>query len=208
MPKTEPFDKYHDRYDEWFERNRDIYQAEIETIRQMIPPPPAEGMEIGIGSGKFAVPLGITIGVEPSENMAHKAEEQGIRVLREAAEKLPFSDSRFDYVLMVTTICFVDSILKSFQEAFRVIKPNGCLIVGFVDRKSALGKEYSDKRNTNVFYREATFFSSQEVGKVLTDAGFENVTYKQTLIPGESLEMIQNGYGKGAFVAAKGIKNI
>jgi ubiquinone/menaquinone biosynthesis C-methylase UbiE len=207
MAKTEPFEKYSDKYDEWFERNQDAYQLELEAIRQVMPPPPAKGLEVGVGSGKFAVPLGIGIGIEPSEKMAVKAERKGIRVLRHVAEELPFPDTEFDFVLMVTTICFVDDITKSFKEAFRVLKPQGCLIVGFVDRESELGKGYSGKRNTSVFYKEATFFSAQEVGRYVMAAGFENLTYRQTLIAGETRELIQSGFGKGAFVVVKGTKN-
>ena len=207
MPKTEAFEKHSDRYDEWFERNRDVYHAELEAIRQLMPHhPQSNGLEVGVGSGKFAVPLGIKIGVEPSEKMAIKAERQGIRVFRHVAENLPFPDSEFDFVLMVTTICFVDDILESFREAFRVLKPRGCIIVGFVDKESELGKHYSDKRNTNVFYKEATFFSAQEVCEYLTDAGFGDLTFRQTLIPGEKQQMIQSGFGKGGFVVIKGVK--
>lgn len=162
---------------------------------------------MGVGSGKFAVPLGIKIGVEPSDRMAAKAEKHGIRVFRNVAEDLPFSDSEFDFVLMVTTICFVDDILTSFREAFRVLKTRGCIIVGFVDKESDLGKQYLDKRNTSVFYKEATFFSAQEVCQYLTDVGFGDLTLQQTLIPGETQETIQDGFGKGAFVVAKGVKN-
>jgi SAM-dependent methyltransferase len=207
MPKTEPFEKHSDRYDEWFEKNRDVYNSELEAIRKLIPSPHAKGLEVGVGSGKFAVPLGIKIGVEPSDRMAAKAEKHGIRVFRNVAEDLPFSDSEFDFVLMVTTICFVDDILTSFREAFRVLKTRGCIIVGFVDKESDLGKQYLDKRNTSVFYKEATFFSAQEVCQYLTDAGFGDLTLQQTLIPGETQETIQDGFGKGAFVVAKGVKN-
>ncbi len=207
MPKIKPFEKYSDRYDEWFEKNNDIYHAELETIRQLMPPLPGNGLEVGVGSGKFAVPLGIKIGVEPSEKMAIKAERQGIRVFRHVAENLPFSDSAFDFVLMVTTICFVDDILKSFTEAFRVLKPYGCIIIGFVDKESELGKHYTDKRNTSVFYKVATFFSTQQVCKFLAEAGFGDFTFKQTLIPGETQEKIQNGFGKGAFIVIKATKN-
>lgn len=207
MPKTGPFEKYGDRYDEWFERNRDVYNSELEAIRKLIPSPHAKGLEVGVGSGKFAAPLGIKIGVEPSDSMAAKAEKHGIQVFRDVAEDLPFSDSEFDFVLMVTTICFVDDILTSLREAFRVLKTGGCIIVGFVDKASDLGKQYLDKRNTSVFYKEATFFSGQEVCHYLTDAGFGDLTFRQTLIPGETQETIQDGFGKGAFVVAKGVKN-
>jgi SAM-dependent methyltransferase len=207
MAKIEPFEKYSDRYDKWFEKNSDIYHIELKAIRQLLPLPPVRGVEVGVGSGKFAVPLGINIGVEPSEKMAIKAKRRGIRVLRGVAESLPFLDSKFDFVLMVTTICFVDDILKSFQEAFRILKPYGCQIVGFVDKESKLGKKYSDNRNASVFYKDATFFSAQQVSKYFTDAGFKDLTFRQTLIPGEQQEIIQNGFGKGGFVVAKGMKN-
>ncbi len=206
MPKIQPFEKYSDKYDKWFENNEDAYDFELEAIRQLIPHPPAKSLEVGVGSGKFAVPFGIKTGVEPSEKMAIKAEKQGIRVFRNVAEDLPFADSEFDFVLMVTTICFVDDILKSFMEAFRVLKPHGFIIVGFVDKESELGKKYEKKRNKSVFYKEATFFSSEQVAKYLTDAGFGDLTFKQTLIPGETQNIVQNGFGKGAFVAIKAVK--
>ena len=206
MPKIGPFEKYSDRYDEWFETHSDIYQAELEAIRQLMPFPQGKSLEVGVGSGKFAIPLGIKIGVEPSENMALKAEKQGIQVFRHVAEKLQFPDSEFDTVLMVTTICFVDDIFKSFREAFRVLKPNGCIVVGFVDKGSKLGKEYNDKRNTSAFYKDATFFSTQEVRNYLTEAGFKNLLFKQTLIPDEAPEVIHHGFGQGAFIVIKGLK--
>jgi len=206
MPKIEPFEKHSDAYDEWFNKNYDLYEAELEAIRQLIPPPGAEGMEVGVGSGKFAAPLGIKIGVEPSEKMAIKARMKGINVYSGVAEELPFSDGRFDFILMVTTICFVDDVIKSFRESFRVLKPGGWIIVGFVDKESELGRQYANKREKSVFYKEATFFSTQEVLKYLKEAGFGILKIRQTLIPGELPETILDGFGKGAFIVIKGVK--
>jgi hypothetical protein len=53
MPKTEPFEKQSDRYDAWFENNRDVYNAKIEEIRQLIPFPGAKGLDVGVGSGCY-----------------------------------------------------------------------------------------------------------------------------------------------------------
>ncbi|MBN1212100.1 MAG: methyltransferase domain-containing protein [candidate division Zixibacteria bacterium] len=207
MPNTEPFDKYSDEYDEWFERNAELYQAELETVRQLIPSADAEGMEVGVGSGKFAAPLGIRIGIEPSKKMADRAREKGINVYPGIAEKLPFNDARFDYILMVTTICFVDDVLKSFKEAFRVLKPGGCIIVGFVDKESQLGKQYTADKEKNKFYKDATFFSTEEVLKYLKKAAFEILRIRQTLIPEESTSTIRDGFGKGSFVVIRALKN-
>lgn len=206
MAKTEPFDKYSEEYDEWFWKNVDLYAAELEAIRQLIPPYRLEGMEVGVGSGKFAVPLGIKIGVEPSEKMAAKARMRGIEIFPGVAEDLPFPEGRFDYVLMVTTICFVDDAAQSLQEAFRVLKTGGFVIVGFVDRESELGKQYSEKKESSRFYKDANFFSAQEVLQYLRGSGFVISNVLQTLIPGELPDTILNGFGRGSFVAIKGLK--
>src|SRR6056297_1757340 len=204
MPKIEAFEKYSEAYDQWFNNHPDLYAAEIEAIRRLIPSAGAEGMEVGVGSGKFAVPLGIKVGVEPSENMAGIARLQGVDVHSGVAEDLPFSDDRFDFVMMVTTICFVDDIVKSFKEAFRVLKTDGFILVGFVDKESELGKQYSEKKENSKFYKDATFFSVPEVLSHLNASGFVISNVLQTLIPGEKPNTILEGFGRGAFVVIKG----
>lgn len=206
MPKTDVFDKYSAEYDAWFDSNRAVYDAELETIRQLVPSAEAVGMEVGVGSGKFALPLGIKIGVEPSANMASKAKKLGINVYPGVAEALPFGDSKFDYVLMVTVICFMDDVTQAFREALRVLKPGGCLIVGLIDRESELGQHYESIKDKDPFYKDATFFSTEEALKYLKKAGFANDCIKQALIPGESPYCILDGYGKGAFVVLRGVK--
>jgi ubiquinone/menaquinone biosynthesis C-methylase UbiE len=206
MPKIEAFERYSAEYDKWFDNHADLYTAELEAIRRLVPPAGAEGMEVGVGTGRFAVPLGIKIGVEPSEKMASKARLKGIDVHSGIAEELPFSAGRFDYVLLVTTICFVDDVAKSLREAFRVLKTGGFIIVAFVDKESDLGKQYSEKKETSKFYKDATFFSAPEVLTYLEESGFLITHVLQTLLPGELPGTILEGFGKGAFVVIKGKK--
>jgi SAM-dependent methyltransferase len=206
MPNTEAFDKYGDRYDAWFEKNHEIYQAELEAIRGLLPHGCVHDLEVGVGSGKFAVPLGIETGVEPARKMAVKAAAQGVRVCGGVAENLPFPDARFELVLMVTTICFVDDVRASFREAFRVLRPGGVIVLGFVDRESALGKTYLEKREKSVFYREAAFYSVPEVRRCLEEAGFAGFVFSQTLLPGESPRIIRDGFGRGGFVVVKAVR--
>ncbi len=206
MPNIEPFEKYSDEYDNWFDYHIDFYQAEFEAIRRLMPPAGANGVEVGAGSGKFAIPLGIRIGVEPSEKMARKARLRGVDVFPGIAEELPFYDELFDFVVMVTTICFVDDVVKSFREALRVLKPGGFVIVGFVDRESELGRKYIEKEESSKFYKNATFFSATEVLQYLKESGFTVTNVLQTLIHGESPKTILEGFGKGAFIVVKGMK--
>jgi len=36
MAKTRPFEKYSNEYDKWFEENSELYEAELEAIRQVL----------------------------------------------------------------------------------------------------------------------------------------------------------------------------
>ena len=120
------------------------------------------------------------------------------------AEALPFADSSFDYALSVTTICFVDDATAMLSEAYRVLKPGGELVIGFIDRTSDLGQHYLAHQAENVFYREATFYSADEVEQVLLDTGFSGPVWVQTLSKSldeiREIEPLRAGRGQGAFV--------
>ncbi len=49
-----------------------------------------KGVEIGVSTGRFAEPLGIEIGVEPSKRMRETAKKRGIQVVGGIPEKVPF----------------------------------------------------------------------------------------------------------------------
>lgn len=206
VARTEPFDRHSDAYDAWFDEHDDLYRAELAVVRQLLCAPGASGLEVGVGSGKFAVPLGITVGVEPSKQMGAKARALGIDVREGVAEQLPCADGSFDFVLMVTTVCFVDDVDASFREAFRVLRPGGCIVVGFVGRESELGRSYEAGKDESRFYKDATFFSSEELLERLERAGFRIDSVKQTLVPGKPVDVIMSGFGSGAFVAIRAMK--
>jgi ubiquinone/menaquinone biosynthesis C-methylase UbiE len=146
MPKTTAFDQHTGQYEQWFEKNHHVFHSELEAIKKVLPVK-GEGIEIGIGSGIFAVPLGINKGVEPSEKMRPKAIARGLEVVNAPAEALPYDNNSIDYALMVTTICFVDDPVKSLQEAARVLRKGGSLVIGFVDKNSPLGEKYQQHKN-------------------------------------------------------------
>lgn len=61
-------------------------------------------------------------------------------------------DLQFDFVLMITTICFLDNVEKAFKEANRVLKSGGFLIMGFIDSESATGRFY-EKHKKNLKFK-------------------------------------------------------
>jgi diguanylate cyclase (GGDEF)-like protein/PAS domain S-box-containing protein len=211
MPRNAPFDAHHRRYENWFATHPAAYCSELLAVRALLPWE-GTGLEIGVGTGRFAAPLGVRVGVDPSAAMLEYARARGIRVVRGVAEQLPFAAGSFDYALIVTTICFVDDADAMLREARRVIKPEGCLVIGFIDRDSALGQEYLARQAENVFYREATFYSVTEVERLLRDSGFPCQVWVQTLsrlLPEmNEIEPLRTGSGTDGFVVVKGTASL
>ena len=73
------FNHNYKKYDLWYERNKFAYLSELEAVKKVLPKR-GEGLEIGVGTGRFAAPLGITAGVDPSKNMIKIAKKRGIDV--------------------------------------------------------------------------------------------------------------------------------
>ncbi len=141
MPIIRPFEDHHLRYEAWFNKHQAAYISELLALRPFVPWQ-GLGIEIGVGSARFAAPLGVKIGIDPSTAMLEHASAKGIKVVHGTAENLPFAAHSFDYTLIVTTICFVDSPNRMLSEAHRVLKSGGRLVIGFIDRNSSIGQHY------------------------------------------------------------------
>ena len=209
MAKIEPFEKYTNEYEAWFEKNKYVYESELKAVREILPKS-GEGIEIGVGSGRFALPLGIKWGIEPSAKLRAIAKDRGISVIDGVAESIPFDNDQFDLVLMVTTICFLDNIDTAFNEVFRILKSGGSFIIGFIDKNSPIGRLYQKCRNKNEFYKIAKFYSVAEVAEHLKKAGFECFHFNQTIFLDLSeirkIEPIKEWYGEGSFVVVRARK--
>jgi SAM-dependent methyltransferase len=209
--RVEPFEKNVDKYEAWFDRNRAAYESELEALRGLLPKS-GEGLEVGVGTGRFAAPLGIRVGVDPAKAMGKIAMEKGIEVCLGVGENLPCEDSSFEFVLLVTTICFLDNVPAAFGEAYRVLKSGGSILVGFIDRESSLGKVYEQRKQDNEFYRDATFFSVSEVVRHLEQAGFRGFVFRQTIFQNptemKQADPVRSGYGEGSFVVVRAEKTL
>lgn len=209
MAKTKPFDEHLAEYEQWFIDNHFVFQSELTAIQQVLPSI-GNGVEIGVGSGLFASVLGIKDGIEPSFTMREKARERHINVIEGVAEKLPYQNESYDYALMVTTICFVDDVLQSFKEVYRILKKSGIFIIGFVDKNSPVGKIYLENKNQSIFYKDADFYSTEEVYRFLWETNFKIKTTLQTVFG--MLDLVKevqeprDGYGNGNFIVIKAIK--
>ncbi|MCF7874046.1 MAG: class I SAM-dependent methyltransferase [Candidatus Omnitrophica bacterium] len=201
------FDREYKRYDSWYERNKFAYLSELNLLRELIPKK-KKGLEVGVGTARFAEELKTDFGIDPSFNMIKIAKERGIKCTVASGENLPFRNNSFDYLTMIITICFIDNPAKALWEAKRVLRKKGKIIIGFIDKMSFLGKFYQKKQSP--FYKQAKFFSIDSISKLLTSQAFQDLSYFQTLFDfPNSLnqpDKPKTGYGKGSFVVVKASK--
>jgi ubiquinone/menaquinone biosynthesis C-methylase UbiE len=190
-------------YDAWFEDHHLCYESEVRALKALSHPS-RRGLEVGVGTGRFAVPLGIAVGVEPARAMAAIARARGVQVIQAVAEALPFGQASFDLAAMITALCFFRDPFLALTEATRVLSSPGQILIGMIDKDSPLGRLYEAKRLESKFYRDARFYGVRQVLAWLRDLGYRDEHVGQTIFKGlaeiSSLEPVQAGYGEGGFV--------
>lgn len=101
-------------------------------------------LDVGCGDGDLLIHLwsrgAIVTGIDASTAMATaahvraKAQGADIAVSAGSGELLPFPDGRFDIVLAVTVLCFVDDPDPFLREMARVVRPGGRVVIGELGR--------------------------------------------------------------------------
>jgi ubiquinone/menaquinone biosynthesis C-methylase UbiE len=178
IPSRLVFNEHAGDYDVWFDEHNSIYQAQLRILRGAVPDF-QRGLEVGVGSGRFAVPLGIHCGIDPSHNLALMAKHRDIEVALGEAEHLPYPAGSFDYVLMMTVICFLNNVPRAFKETYRVLGQGGTFVTGFIEAGGEIFQKYRHEPVKGRFLRFATFRTCDEVFGFFKDAGFEKVSVLQ-----------------------------
>jgi ubiquinone/menaquinone biosynthesis C-methylase UbiE len=115
-----------------------------ERLRRTLEPRPGERiLEVGPGTGYYAVPLAGWLGPagrldvfdlqqEMLDHTERRAREAGVTVhpLRGDARELPYEDGTFDAAVLVTTLGEIPDQEQALRELRRVLKPDGRLVVG------------------------------------------------------------------------------
>ncbi len=139
-------------------------------------------LDVGCGDGDLASALArrgaIVTGLDADPAMVAAARRRSeieriqLRLYEGKAEKLPFDDESFDYVLAVTVLCFVVDAARAVAAMARVLKPGGYLIIGELGRWS-LWAMHRRVRGwlSNPTWRAAKFRTARELRGLAHAAG-------------------------------------
>jgi SAM-dependent methyltransferase len=192
-------------YDAWYETHPALYQSEMAALRPVVPS--GAGLEIGVGTGRFAAPLGVRFGLDPAIHMLQLAQRRGVLAVQGLGENLPFRDESFDFVQIVFVLEFIEHPHFFLKEAARSLRQGGSLILGFINRESRWGQYYvQDPSHRDHFHPP----SPQEMLRIFDEIGLEFRESFQTLFQappdiGEEEEPMA-GFGRGGFVVLAATK--
>ncbi|MDI6800743.1 MAG: class I SAM-dependent methyltransferase [Thermodesulfovibrionales bacterium] len=202
---TNIFDTLTEKYDAWYdsEDGRPLYESELRCLKSMVEDAPKPILEIGVGTGRFAMHFPDVIGIDPSLNALKMAEKRGVKTVHGYGEDLPFEDETFGCILIIVTLCFVENPLEVLEEARRVLRKNGSIIIGLVPKDSPRGIFYEEKKKAgHPFYQSARFYTLSDIESLLQTIGLKISRIRSTLLqrPDEPCRIEEpiEGYTKDA----------
>jgi arsenite methyltransferase len=155
-------------------------------------------LDVGSGPGILAAemaaaigPMGAVHGIDPSESMLAIARQREVApdaapvaFISGEADALPFGDGSFDVVVATQVYEYVPDMPAALADAYRVLRPNGCLAVLDTDWDSIVWRSGDDGRMRRVLSAWDEHLADPHLPRRLTglmrDAGFE-VTDCQTI---------------------------
>jgi ubiquinone biosynthesis O-methyltransferase len=165
------FDKEAKIYDDWYKTKLGNFVDEVETKCVLDLFKVQKGMkvlDVGCGTGNFSIKLAKmgceVIGIDISDEMLKvakdKAKREGLNIkfYNMDVYNMKFEDNCFDGVISVTAFEFLKDPNKAIKEMFRVLKPNGYLLIGTINKDSDWGELYLSKEfQKNTVFKYADF---------------------------------------------------
>lgn len=136
-----------EEYDRWYETPRGLWigQRELELILAALQARPGESLlDVGCGTGFFTRALGRAIdgpitGVDVNSSwVAYARRRDPVRAAYEVADAraLPYEDRRFDLVISIAALCFIEDELAAVRSMVRIARRR--VVIGLLNRRSIL----------------------------------------------------------------------
>lgn len=199
------FDEYAENYDAWFLANPNVLHSEAALVASTLRDA-GRVLSVGCGSGLFEKILrddyGIIVadGIEPSEGMAAIARKRGVNVIATVtAEEADFGDGVYDTILFNGTPSYITDLEAVVKKARKALRPGGRIVLIDVPKESGYGIMYNLAKALGTwehpllegvyppdpypmeFVNVANWRTTAEKVRLLTEAGFKDLSFAQTL---------------------------
>lgn len=175
------FDRIAARYDTFCRTPLGQFVDEVERalVWELLAPKPGDTVgDFGCGTGAYTAALAQAgcevIGIDESPVMLAKARGKSVTggsmtYLQADLADLPLCSSTLDAVLLQVTLEFVADPTDVLNEAFRVLKPHGKLVLGLIDSSGPWARHYRERveRDPTSIYSHAHFFILDEIRDLL-----------------------------------------
>ncbi|MBS4534315.1 methyltransferase domain-containing protein [Clostridium sp. D2Q-14] len=165
------FDSEAKTYDSWYDTKLGEFVDEIERKCAFNLFLPFEGkriLDIGCGTGNYSIRLAKlgyeVVGIDISDEMLDIAKEKAkgkkldIEFYNMDIYDLKFDDNEFDGAFSMAAFEFVEDTEKALDEIFRVIKSEGQVLIGTINKDSNWGELYlSEDFQKNSVFKYAHF---------------------------------------------------
>lgn len=130
-------------------------------------------LDVGGGTGRGAEALSARerIVADAAAGMTRQARRKGFEAVRADAAALPFVAESVDAVLVVDALHHFGDPGQAVQEAARVLRPGGVLVIREIDPTALVGRlvEFGE----HLYGFGSTFFAPEDLGRRVADAGLD-----------------------------------
>lgn len=232
--RSKTYDEFAEEYDVWFLNNENVLLSEVKLVAYFLKDA-GRVLSIGCGSGLFEMILkrdcniSITDGIEPSTSMAEIARKRGMNVTISSAEDGNFGTGEYDTLLFNGCPSYINDLQKSFDNAYKVLKKGGKIVVLDVPKEGAYALLYNLAKSLETwdhpllkgvspptpypieFVKTANWRTTAEKVSYLIKSGFSDFQFAQTLTkhPLYTNYEVENpsvGFENGNYIAICGYK--
>lgn len=175
------FDKTAEHYDDFCQTPLGAFveAVERELVRELMNPQAGENLiDLGCGTGSTTVDWAShgchMTGVDESAMMLAQARAKPVSqgtadYIQADLARLPYPSAYFNGGLLQVTLEFVLDPAAVLQEALRVIKPGGRLVIGLINASGPWAQHYQNRAKTHSssVYRSAHFFTQSAIDQLL-----------------------------------------
>jgi ubiquinone/menaquinone biosynthesis C-methylase UbiE len=165
----------------------------VDTMRQL---KERVVLEVGVGSGRTALPLMRKmslelVGIDLSKEMLNIARlkmsnyKQKFSLLLGDAEHLPFRNDTFTSIICISMLHYLAFPEAGLEEFSRVLKGNGVLVYGDVTLHEQDDEGFLDRLEKTISHAHAKYWKPSEMKKLMESGGFrvdrvEVIPYKKS----------------------------